>query len=176
MSLILEFEFVSADPKFTSAWSKWRREPGALKYNPTAEMNETQIAERLRREAGDFSALTDGKDIRWFVVREGSPVGTIGLEKIDTRMKSAMFGYQIGEEFSGKGLGSIIVKEFVHRLFANTDIERLTATVHHEHLASQRLLEKTGFKREGLLRQYLILNGKRADYFIYSILPGELVT
>src|SRR5690606_31841779 len=123
--------------------------------------------------SGDFSQLNDHKNLRWFAVLNDLPVGTIGLDRINTRMKSASIGYQVGAEFAGKGLGTRMVREFIRAVFSETNIERLTATVHFENLASQRVLEKVGFIKEGLLRQYLIISGKRVDFYAYAILRDE---
>jgi len=41
-------------------------------------------------------------------------------------------------------------------------------------VASQRVLEKTGFQLEGLLRSYLVVREGRADAFMYSLLPCDL--
>ena len=44
----------------------------------------------------------------------------------------------------------------------------------HINVASQRVLEKVGFRREGHLRSYLVFDTERADAFIYSLLPSDL--
>jgi hypothetical protein len=44
-----------------------------------------------------------------------------------------------------------------------------------DNLASQRVLEKAGFQREGHLRSYLVFERQRADALIYSLLPSDLV-
>lgn len=51
-----------------------------------------------------------------------------------------------------------------------TGIERIQATVEPWNDASQRLLEKVGFVREGLLRSYASWRGNRQDVFVYSLL------
>ena len=59
-------------------------------------------------------------------------------------------------------------------LAEETGIERLQATVEPWNLASQRVLEKLGFVREGLLRSYASWRGARQDVFLYSLLPSDL--
>lgn len=56
----------------------------------------------------------------------------------------------------------------------DTGIARLQATVEPWNLPSQRLLEKLGFVREGLLRSYSAWRGSRQDVFLYSLLPDDL--
>jgi RimJ/RimL family protein N-acetyltransferase len=48
------------------------------------------------------------------------------------------------------------------------------ALVLQDNFASQRVLEKAGFRREGLLRSYLVIGDGRADALIYSLLPSDL--
>ena len=43
-----------------------------------------------------------------------------------------------------------------------------------DNIASQRVLEKAGFVREGHLRSYLVFERQRADALMYSLLPGDL--
>ncbi len=57
----------------------------------------------------------------------------------------------------------------------DTGIARIQATVEPWNLASQRVLEKLGFVREGLLRSYSAWRGSRQDVFLYSLLPEDLV-
>ena len=55
-----------------------------------------------------------------------------------------------------------------------TGIERIQATVEPWNVASQRVLEKAGFVREGLLRSYASWRGSRQDVLLYSLLPSDL--
>jgi len=43
-----------------------------------------------------------------------------------------------------------------------------------DNIASQRVLEKAGFRREGHLRSYLVFERQRADALVYSLLPSDL--
>ena len=52
-------------------------------------------------------------------------------------------------------------------------LARVEALVEPDNIASQRVLEKAGFRREGLLRSYLVFDRQRADAFIYSLLPSD---
>jgi RimJ/RimL family protein N-acetyltransferase len=59
-------------------------------------------------------------------------------------------------------------------LTTGTGIERIQATVEPWNVASQRVLEKAGFVREGLLRSYASWRGSRQDVLLYSLLAGDL--
>ena len=47
-------------------------------------------------------------------------------------------------------------------------------SAHNRDAASQRVLEKAGFRREGLLRAYFVVDGERADALMCSLLPADL--
>jgi len=53
-------------------------------------------------------------------------------------------------------------------------LERLEAQVDAENMASQRVLEKAGFQREGVLRKHLFIKGKSRDMVMFSILSSEV--
>ena len=57
---------------------------------------------------------------------------------------------------------------------ADSDIERLVATVHKDNIASHKILKKVGFTHEGTLRKYLIVQGERTDFEQYSFLRSDL--
>ena len=53
-------------------------------------------------------------------------------------------------------------------------LARVEALVLPNDMASQRVLEKAGFQREGYLRSYLVFDQQRTDALIYSLLPSDL--
>lgn len=53
------------------------------------------------------------------------------------------------------------------------DLVRLPAFVYVENKASQRVLEKAGFQREGLLRKYTFVKGRLVDLLLYSVLSTD---
>ncbi|HEX2642462.1 MAG TPA: GNAT family protein, partial [Thermoanaerobaculia bacterium] len=55
----------------------------------------------------------------------------------------------------------------------NTLIDRVEARCAIENIGSQRVLEKNGFQREGLLRGYFRLRGRRIDNYLYSLLRED---
>ena len=57
--------------------------------------------------------------------------------------------------------------------FDDLGIERLQLTTHVDNPASQRVAEKCGFQREGLLRKYGLQRGERVDLVMFARLPGD---
>jgi len=98
-------------------------------------------------------------------------IGGIGiLLKEDIRRKNAEIGYWIAEPFWGKGIATKAVRLMVDYTFQHYDITRIYASTFEQNLASQRVLEKAGFKREARLRKALFKNGRYADEIVFSIL------
>lgn len=87
----------------------------------------------------------------------------------------ADIGYALAAEFWGQGIASNAVKMAIPQVFRDfPELERLQAYVDVENKASQRVLKKTGFSKEGLLRKYSYLKGRIHDLVVYSILSTEI--
>jgi len=91
------------------------------------------------------------------------------------RNKSAELGYAMSSRYWGKGIATLVVKQVVEAAFKEFPyLERLEAQVDVENVASQRVLEKAGFQKEGVLRKYLFIKGKSRDMVMFSILSSEV--
>ena len=73
----------------------------------------------------------------------------------------------------GKGYCTEAVQLMVDYLFLSKDTVKIQAATQVENIASQKILEKTGFKRDGLMRKEMMIWGKWADGYLYSILREE---
>jgi RimJ/RimL family protein N-acetyltransferase len=83
-------------------------------------------------------------------------------------------GYWLIPRARGRGFGSRAVGLLARWAVTDALLARVEALVVPENIASQRVLEKAGFRREGHLRSYLAFGGQRADALIYSLLPSDL--
>ena len=73
----------------------------------------------------------------------------------------------------GKGFMSEAVSLFVPYLFSIKTTDRIQAITHPENTASRRVLEKSGFKLEGVLRRLYVSRGVPIDVQMFSVLRGE---
>lgn len=88
----------------------------------------------------------------------------------------AHIGYGLSHEYWGKGITTRAVSVAVSQVFNDLPhVLRLQAFVQTQNIASQRVVEKIGFQREGLLRKYTFLKGKISDVFVYSLLSSDLL-
>jgi RimJ/RimL family protein N-acetyltransferase len=99
----------------------------------------------------------------------GKAVGGIGLRPgEDVHRHTAEFGYWLAEEFWGQGIMSEIVPAFVDYCFKEFSLNRIFAMPHSSNPASARVLEKSGFILEGLLRKNVIKDGQILDSLLYA--------
>ncbi|KAJ4722490.1 Acetyltransferase (GNAT) domain protein [Melia azedarach] len=83
-------------------------------------------------------------------------------------------GYVLAAEYWGKGIATQAVKMVASTIFDEwPHLERLEALVDVENGGSQRVLEKAGFKREGVLRKYIISKGSTRDMVMFSLLSTD---
>jgi len=73
----------------------------------------------------------------------------------------------------GKGYGTEVAQLLVDYLFLSRDISRIRATTNVRNKASQRILEKAGFRIEGTMRRFQFVKGVWTDYYLHSILREE---
>jgi len=83
-------------------------------------------------------------------------------------------GYWLVERARGRRLASPAVALLARWALTDAGLARVEALVEPENIASQRVVESVGFRREGHMRSYLVFNARRADALIYSLLPSDL--
>ena len=87
--------------------------------------------------------------------------------------QSASFGYWIGEKHSRNGYMKEALKLLIPSLFVDLRLNRIEAATLEENIASKNLLKKIGFKKEGVLRKYLKINGTWRDHILYGLLEND---
>lgn len=98
-------------------------------------------------------------------------IGSIGVFRCDNiHFRTAELGYYIGEPYWNMGFGTSAVKQVCDYVFQNTDIIRIFAEPFSDNTGSCRILEKSGFQFEGLLRKNAFKNGKILDMKMYSLI------
>ncbi|XP_059435087.1 uncharacterized protein LOC132168039 [Corylus avellana] len=114
------------------------------------------------------------KDHPWHrsICLDDRSIGSISIrpESGDNRCR-AHIGYALATDYWGQDIVTIALKMAISGVFTEfPDLVRVEALVEVENKGSQRVLEKVGFLREGLLRKYEFCRGEIRDMFIYSFL------
>jgi ribosomal-protein-alanine N-acetyltransferase len=137
-------------------------------FEPDVEDPESRyLLEGVQRWIGNGLgrfAITDGDAI----------VGTIGL--FDLRGKpfeSAVLGYWVDAGHNGRGLGTRGVGEALEVAFGVLGLHRVEAGTRLDNLGSQRVLEKNGFARVGVLRRNLLIRGDWYDHLLWEKLADD---
>jgi len=109
-----------------------------------------------------------------YELRTNNLIGHIALYAVKRLPYSSAFvGYAMDEIYIGKGIVTEAVKMVVRFAFEQVGLHRVEAYVSTQNSASIRVLEKSGFQREGLLRKLLYINGQWVDHYMYACLEDE---
>ncbi len=104
------------------------------------------------------------------IIVDGKLSGSIGLHlQTDILRKNAEIGYWLGEQHWGKGIITQTIPQIIDYGFKNMDIVRIFARIFGTNKASQKVVEKCGFKLEGKYDKTLYKNGEYLDELIYAI-------
>jgi ribosomal-protein-alanine N-acetyltransferase len=87
---------------------------------------------------------------------------------------NAEIGYWIGEPYWGRGYAPEAVNLLVQFAFGKLNITRVYAYIYSFNIASMRVLEKSGFHKEAVLRSSIIKEGKLYDEHLYTILNRQI--
>ena len=83
--------------------------------------------------------------------------------------RSTTLGYWIGAPFVGKGYATLAVKAVLAYAIETMGLNRVEAACQPENSASIALLQKAGFRREGLATDYLKINGEWRDHILFAV-------
>ncbi|TDC36631.1 GNAT family N-acetyltransferase [Micromonospora sp. KC213] len=123
------------------------------------------------------SAWLTGVVARLLIVdaASGEPAGSCGLSRSDPASGEGSVGYALSPGWRGRGYATRALRLLAGWAFGPVGMARLVAGTLPDNTASHRVLEKVGFRREGLLRGRLPgLDGTRIDDLVFGVLPEEL--
>lgn len=130
---------------------------------------------QLLRRAGDGPPgrlRADGRDHR--PPRRGVVLGGASLYDVDLGQARSGIGYWLVPEARGRGAATHTVRLLSGWAFRELGLKRTELTCGPDNSASQRVAERCGFVREGVLRSHLVFKDGRRDSVIFSLLPAEL--
>ncbi len=140
---------------------------------PSDDLSRSAYRQRMRRYAED--QRTD-QAYPFFVFRkeDGALVGGLVLASIRRGVaQSGSLGYWVGLPYARRGYMTAALQALIPVAFDILRLHRLEAACIPTNVASIRLLEKTGFQREGYAREYLCINGSWQDHLLYARLNSS---
>lgn len=137
------------------------------------ELSRASFRRRVRHYLRDLREDV-GYALFIFSATSGALVGGLTLCNVRRGVtQSCTLGYWVGANFARQGYMTAAVRAVVPFVFDLLELHRLEAACLPTNAASIKLLEKTGFKREGLARRYLRINGVWQDHLLYALLDGD---
>jgi len=122
------------------------------------------MARTMRREA------RQGLTVPWVVTFGGRFVGQLTVGSIVWgSARSAQVGYWIDEAYAGRGITPTALAMAMDHCFFVIGLHRVEATIRPENHASRRVVEKLGFREEGLRRRSLHIDGAWRDHLCYAM-------
>ncbi|WP_226085053.1 GNAT family N-acetyltransferase [Mesobacillus sp. S13] len=147
--------------------------PEVMKYYGSERMDDIEEARGLIHSF--HIGLKEGKAIRWGIQlkNNNSLIGTVGFHAISPKNRRAEIGYELNQGYWGKGLAKEAILKVVEHGFEEMELRRIGAVVFLENKSSNELLLKLGFRKEGILRDYMIQNGLSYDTNVYALLAQK---
>ena len=157
-----------AEPEDAALLFGWRGEASVRRYQPLTPLTAGQLRSEISSRRHQDLYGERGSRFDWIVQYDGRAVGWITLVVHSWEHGLGECGYAVSTPFQGRGIMSRAFSLLLDDLFANTSLFRIEARCALENFASQRVLEKLGFRREGVLRGYFQLRGDRIDNLLFA--------
>jgi len=120
------------------------------------------------REAGEALALV-------ICPRDGDELlGTVGVQRFDRDHRTADIGYWMAPQARGRGAAARAVRLLAPWALRELGLARIQLDADVDNVASQRVAERAGFVREGVLRSVIEVKGRRWTEVVHSLLPEDL--
>jgi [ribosomal protein S5]-alanine N-acetyltransferase len=135
---------------------------------PTDDLSRSAFRRRIRRYTED---LRTDQSYAFLIFRsnDGRMVGGLTLANVRRGVAQAgSLGYWMGFPYARQGYMTAAVRAVIPFAFSTLRLHRLEAACIPTNSASIRLLENTGFVREGYAREYLCINGIWQDHLLYG--------
>jgi ribosomal-protein-alanine N-acetyltransferase len=140
---------------------------------PADDLSRSAFRRRIKRYSED---LRTDQGCAFLIIRssDNTLVGGLTLANIRRGVAQAgSIGYWMGRPFVRRGYMTAAVRAIIPFAFASLRLHRLEAACIPSNAGSIRLLEKTGFVREGYAREYLCINGIWQDHLLYGRLKDS---
>lgn len=102
-------------------------------------------------------------------------IGLIGLKTRNLETGIADMGIMLDLSHGGKGYGSEALKSLIDHAFNQLDFHKISVTCSVNNIASQKMLEKNGFVKEGILRHNALVDDHYIDDCVYGLLIHDVL-
>ena len=161
-----------------AAWAALREQSRAflVPWEPTwpaDDLTKSAYRRRLHRHAEEM-ARDEAYPFLIFRQSDDALLGGLTLGQVRRGVsQTATMGYWMGQPYAGRGYMARAVRAALTYAFANLRFHRIEAACLPHNARSIALLEGTGFRREGLARAYLRINGTWQDHLLFARLDSD---
>ena len=147
---------------------RWSPRRPAVYFTRGFQRRSVDATERRRRK-GELLVL-----LLFLKGREREVVGRVTLSNVVRgAFHAASVGYSLAEPFRGRGLMHEALRATLDYAFGPMGLHRVTAAWMPANRPSGRVLKRLGFRREGLARKYLLIDGKWQDHVLTSLVNAR---
>ena len=159
-------------------WAKLRHESKAFlsPWEPIWAADHLSRASFTNRVYWSQRAVKNGNAVPLFVfhIEAGQLVGAITLDNIRRGPSQVgTIGYWVGQQYARQGFMSEAIIAMVAHAFGALDLSRVESACLPDNVASRGVLEKAGFKYEGVAQSYIQINGRWRNHVLYAALRGD---
>jgi ribosomal-protein-alanine N-acetyltransferase len=136
-----------------------------FKYFPAKPNTVEEERKFLRLNRDKLKTKTE---FNFSIICDEKHVGGIGVRIDQHRTYIGEIGFFIDEHYWGKGIAFVALEQLEEFVTSNLQISRIEIRMAKENRASQKIAMKSGYKKEGVLRQMLFVEDKWYDCYLYS--------
>jgi RimJ/RimL family protein N-acetyltransferase len=157
------YEAVRESISEVSPWLPWCHQDYSIE-----ESREFIGSREIASQGGEWYSLgifeTDG----------GRFLGGVGINFINRVHQMANLGYWVRTSAAGRGIATAATRMAARFGFEQLGLQRIEIVVAVANIPSQRVAEKAGARREGVLRNRLLIRGESLDAVLFSLVAGDL--
>ncbi len=152
-----------------------RGNPDTMKYIPRPLTNNLEDALAHIKMVND--KIDENKDINWAVTEKGSAkcIGLMGFYRTQPEHYRTELGYMLAPEHWGKGYATEAINTLVDYAFTTLQFHSIEAVIDARHIASERVLQKSGFVKEAYFKENFYYNNEFTDTVIYGLLHRNFI-
>lgn len=154
------FVFMQQNRAFFDRWIEFRQRLETIE----------EVEEMLEK---NFSGYQAGEKIRCGLWRGNSLIANVSLNDIDSQSHNASLGFYLAELEQGRGLATNACSVLLKHGFKGLGLHRVYAECVPNNTSSIAVVQRLGFKLEGVCREAYYLNGEYVDVNLYSMLDRE---
>jgi ribosomal-protein-alanine N-acetyltransferase len=129
----------------------------------------TAMTRRLRSDA------RNGRALPFVILLDGRFAGQLNVAGVVRgSMESAHIGYWVDRRVAGRGVMPTAVALAVDHCFHSVGLHRIEVNIRPENVASRRVVEKLGFRDEGVRERYLHISGEWRDHMTFALCRDDV--